>query len=122
MPSTSIDHLLVHRADVKRISPVDLGNGRYRDDYDLHLAGILFRLSMGTASEVVNGDQWRTKYVPVGYLQPGVDIQRMDIVTNIVLDDGTVDTRQYRVTGVNRPSLQHHTKVILEVYEQQASA
>lgn len=122
MPSSSIDHLLVHRADVQRIAPVDLGNGRFRDDYAPHLAGIPFRLSMGSSREQTAGDQWRTVYTPVGYLLPGVDIQRMDLVTGIVLDDGTTDPRAYRVAGVNRPSLQHHTKVVLEVYEKQASA
>lgn len=121
MPS-SIDHLLVHRADVERISPQDLGNGRFKDNYGPHLAGILFRLSMGSSREQTDGDKWRTVYTPVGYLLPGVDIQRMDLVKNVVLEDGSVDPRQYRVTGVNRPSLQHHTKVLLEVYEQQASA
>jgi len=122
MPSTSIDHLLVHRADVERISPTDLGNGRFRDDYVPLHSGILFRLSMGSSRERTAGDQWQTVYGPNGYLLPAIDIQRMDIVCNIVLEDGTIDPRRYRVTGVNRPSLQHHTKVILEVIEKQASA
>lgn len=121
MPS-SLDHLLVHRADVERISPTDLGNGRFSDTYGPHLSGILFRLSMGSSREQTAGEQWRTVYGPVGYLQAGIDIQRMDVVCNLVLENGSVDPRRYRVTGVNRPSLQHHMKVVLEVYEKQASA
>jgi hypothetical protein len=121
MPA-SIDHLLVHRADVERISPTDLGNGRFRDDYVPHLGGILFRLSMGSTRERTAGDQWQTVYGPIGYLLPATDIQRMDIVCNILLENGTTDQRRYRVTGVQRPSLQHHMKVVLEVFEKQASA
>ena len=121
MPA-SLDHLLVHRADVERISPTDVGNGRFRDDYASHLGGILFRLSMGSTRERTAGDQWQTVYGPVGYLLPEIDIQRMDVVCNIVLENGSIDPRRYRVTGVQRPSLQHHTKVVLEVIEKQVGA
>jgi len=115
----SIDHLLVHRADVERISPVDLGSGRFRDDYAPLHSGILFRLSMGSSREQTEAQQWVTYYGPVGYLQPGVDIAREDVVTNIVLENGTIDTRRYRVTGVNNPSLQHHTRGMLEEIQKQ---
>jgi hypothetical protein len=117
-----ISHLLVHRADVERIVPVSLGNGRYRDDYAAHLSGIKFRLSQGSSSEQTEGQQWITRYGPVGYALPDADIKRMDIVTNIVREDGTTDTERYRVTGVHRPSLTQHIRIGLEVVQKQASA
>lgn len=117
-----ITHLLVHRADVERIAPVDLGNGRWEDAYAPYLSAIPFRLSQGTSREETEAQQWITRYGPVGYLLPDVDIKRMDIVTNIVREDGTVDTNRYRVTGVHRPSLTQHIRIGLEETQKQASA
>ena len=110
----SVTHLLIHRATVQRNSPVDLGKGKWQDNYVAIATNIRFRFSGNSGSEVTTGDQLKTYTQYNGYAEPGQDIQRGDYVVGITREDGTVDPRSYRVTGVVPPSKRHHTKVTLE--------
>ena len=118
----SIDHLLIHRAEIRRLVPTDQGHGRWEDVPTTIATGVLFRLSLGTHREETEGKQWITRTGPVGYCRPEVDIARNDMVTNIVKEDGSVDTRLYRVTGVDRPSMVQHIRIGLEETQKQSAS
>lgn len=110
----SVTHLLIHTVDVQRSTPTSVGKGKWRDSYVPHLSQIQFRISGMSASERINAQQENSPAQYVGYSEPGIDIKRDDIVTNITREDGTSDPNEYRVTGNVSPSIAHHTKVLLE--------
>jgi hypothetical protein len=118
----SVDHLLIHLADVQRKDAVDLGHGQYRDDMVTYLAAIKFRLSARSQSEKKQAKQRVAEGTHMGHALPGTDIRVHDVITNVVREDGSIDTKRYRVTGVHVPSIQHHLRLTLEEIQVGANA
>jgi hypothetical protein len=111
----SVTHLLIHTATVERNTPIDIGQGKWRDNYAPLHTNIRFRISGLSASERRTADQLKTYAEFAGYAEPGLDIKKNDQVTGVVREDGSVDPNTYQVMGDVQPSIAHHTKVLLRV-------
>jgi hypothetical protein len=102
----SVDHLLIHRCDLKRVVPVDIGNQRFRDDLVAYKTNVACRISSASVGERKSGEQNKSTASHVGYFLPGEDVHR----DARVVVDGIV----YRCIGRLPPSKPHHLKVLLE--------
>jgi hypothetical protein len=104
---SEITHLLIHTVDVQRNTPVSLGEGKFRDEFNMLHAGMAFRVAAMSASEITTAQQLKTYSTHNGYGEPGIDIARGDRVVH--------GSDVYHVTAVLIPSVQtHHTKVTLQ--------
>lgn len=118
MPDMIGDHLLVHRVTIKREVPTDQGDGRYVNVPTVISSNTMFRVAGMSTREQLLAQQLKTYGSHNGYGKPGLNIKRGDLVMNVIRDDGTTDPNTYRVIGDVQPSLEHHTKVVLEVVKQ----
>lgn len=115
----SIDHLLIHRCTVQRLSLTNQGQGRFSEDYEDHLTRRPCRISTNVmqSNERMVGDQQKTYVMMTAYFAPGTDVARNDLITNVTREDGTTDTNNYRVTGTVQPSKRHHIKASAELIQ-----
>lgn len=115
----SIDHLLIHRCTVQRLTLTNSGQGRFAEDYADHLTRRPCRISLTTmqSREQMEGEQQKTYTLMTAYFAPGTDIARNDLITSVQREDGTPDTNNYRITGVVQPSKRHHLKATAELIQ-----
>ncbi len=112
-----VTHLLIHTCTVVRNDPINVGQGKWRENYQPLYEGARCRISGSGMTERTTAQQLKTYEGFAGYFEPGLDIKRDDYIVDVVREDGSVDPRSYRVTGNVTPSIAHHTKVNLEVIE-----
>jgi len=117
-----VTHLLIHTVDIQRIMRVSQGRGVFTDVPTTVLYGVAFRVAGASSTEKTKAEQLKTYASHVGYGEPDLDIQRGDVVVNVIREDGTMDPSNYRVTGEVPPSIRHHTKVLMEEIQKGISA
>lgn len=116
-----VTHLLIHRVTLTRNAPVDMGAGRFKDNFVVIGEDVPFRLSQLAGAERVVAQQRLTYQNYNGYGEPTLDIVRGDVVIDVAGAIGPAGT-EYRVMDVTRPSIAHHTKTTLERIEKSANA
>lgn len=109
-----VSHLLIHTCDIQRKTRTQVSPGKWQETYATVYSNVRCRVFCASATERMAAQRLETLTSDTGYLEPDQDIVRDDQLANVRREDGTVDPVNYRVTGVNKPSIAHHTKLGLQ--------
>lgn len=115
----SLDGNLIHTCTIEKPSVVEDAYGNQTRQYGPHYLGVPCRLVERT--QRIARDE-KTDLLPVTTLTlllgPDADVQPEDRITDIGLDDGTLDVRTFVIRSVNTKRAgrgPHHKSAALEV-------
>ena len=109
----SVTHLFVDLGDVLRLSEVNTAPGRWRKDYVTAYSGIRWRVFVASAKERLLAQQNRMELTHTGYCEPDQDVAINDVIRRTFHED-LASSEEYRVLGVEDPSLIQHRKLLLQ--------